>query len=538
MKEIERLNQLFSQKSSEVDDLRRELRNLREAEEELQNYKRKITTLEGRLRDADDDLSRRSQHINELKSQLAIIEAELSDSTKRASKADLVEQENNRLKATLDERNRLTEELKFNLQEFERNGIDKESILQQNRTLREEIERILDELAESTREAESLKAELGLTQNQLRTAQMKINDIESKLSSEIARGSGLQSQLRQLQNLNDDLESDLRDARSTILNLKDIEAKYDDLKRAHRALQEKADDLEKESDSWKSKNRLLNDLESKIGMLTTEYEKIITVLADRNKEIENWRAKYTQLELSLQKLADLEKRINILKEDNNNLRRALEEKSADLEEWTMRYGDIDGPAREIEDLQSKLESRKKDIKSLEMKLLEIKEDYSKEMGKLLHKYNEMDSRSKRLSTELDDKNEELIIYKQRNESFSNQLDTIKLQLETKFRGRLENVLGDITAKCDAEKSALENHLQQASLYISDLETRLTTTSADNDRLNQAYDDRRRENESLKIRLAGLEGNLSMLNTLQHSAGGDKSFLQTHQFYQSQSNQKF
>lgn len=93
------------------------------------------------------------------------------------------------------------------------------------------------------------------------------------------------------------------------------------------------------------------------------------------------------------------------------------------------------------------------------------------------------------------------------------METIKLQLETKFRGRLENVLNDITSKSDAEKSALEIHLQQASQYISDLETRLTTVGADNERLSRNNDDKNREVEGLKIKMAGLEGNLSMLQAI-------------------------
>ena len=57
-------------------------------------------------------------------------------------------------------------------------------------------------------------------------------------------------------------------------------------------------------------------------------------------------------------------------------------------------------------------------------------------------------------------------------------------------------------------------MQQASTYISDLETKIATMNADNERLNKMLDERSRENEALRIKLAGIEGNLMMLNNLQ------------------------
>lgn len=86
------------------------------------------------------------------------------------------------------------------------------------------------------------------------------------------------------------------------------------------------------------------------------------------------------------------------------------------------------------------------------------------------------------------------------------METMKMQLETKFRGRLEDVLQDITSKSESEKMVLESHLQQASTYISELETKIATMNADNDRLNKMLDERSRENEALRIKLAGIEGN--------------------------------
>jgi len=75
------------------------------------------------------------------------------------------------------------------------------------------------------------------------------------------------------------------------------------------------------------------------------------------------------------------------------------------------------------------------------------------------------------------------------------METMKMQLETKFRGRLEDVLQDITSKSESEKMVLESHLQQASTYISELETKIATMNADNDRLNKMLDERSRENEA-------------------------------------------
>jgi chromosome segregation ATPase len=145
---------------------------------------------------------------------------------------------------------------------------------------------------------------------------------------------------------------------------------------------------------------------------------------------------------------------------------------------------------------------------------------------------------------VDDKDEELLYLRQKCDQAENQLETIKLQLETKFRGRLEDVLSEITSKADVERNALENHLQQASQYISDLETRVTTLGADNDRLQRISEDRAKENEGLRIRLAGMEGNLNMLHNLQNTLTGinmtNPSDGKTTTYYNGQirSNKKF
>lgn len=42
----------------------------------------------------------------------------------------------------------------------------------------------------------------------------------------------------------------------------------------------------------------------------------------------------------------------------------------------------------------------------------MKETYSKEMNKMLHKFNEVDAKGKRLSVESEDKNEENMLLRQ------------------------------------------------------------------------------------------------------------------------------
>ena len=54
-----------------------------------------------------------------------------------------------------------------------------------------------------------------------------------------------------------------------------------------------------------------------------------------------------------------------------------------------------------------------------MKALEMKESYSQEMSRILHKYNEVDSRAKRLSAEIDDRNEENMLLRHQNDSLGN-----------------------------------------------------------------------------------------------------------------------
>jgi len=233
---------------------------------------------------------------------------------------------------------------------------------------------------------------------------------------------------------------------------------------------------------------------------------LIETLADRNSEIETWRTKYVQLEINLQKLNEYEKRHSIMKNENQQFKRALEDKANELDEWISRYGHLHNPINEIEDLKRKLDSKNRELRTLEDKVLALKEDHAREMQKMIHKYTEIDSRAKRMIGQLDEKTEDGLVYKQKYESLVAQMETMKLQLETKFRGRLEDVLQDITTKSDSEKGALENHLQQASVYINDLETKVATIGADNDRLDKMLGDRSRENEGLRMKLAGIEGN--------------------------------
>ena len=55
---------------------------------------------------------------------------------------------------------------------------------------------------------------------------------------------------------------------------------------------------------------------------------------------------------------------------------------------------------------------------------------------------------------MDEKTEDGIAYKQKYDALCAQMETMKMQLETKFRGRLEDVLQDITSKSESEKMVL------------------------------------------------------------------------------------
>lgn len=201
--------------------------------------------------------------------------------------------------------------------------------------------------------------------------------------------------------------------RAKLASYKDLDIAHDDLKREHTKLLEKADELERETNNWKEKSKLLNDLEGKLLVFATEYERLIQTLAERNNEIETWRAKYVQLEVSLQKLSEYEKRYSVLKNENAQFKKALEDKSNELDEWISRYGQILNPINEIDDLKKRLDNKNREIRSLEDKILSLKEEHSREMQKMLHKYSEIDSRAKRMIISIDEKTEDGIAYKQK-----------------------------------------------------------------------------------------------------------------------------
>lgn len=514
MKELGRLNELISEKNFEFEKLRKKANSMSVLEEEIDALKRKVNNLEAQISDNEEQIDKRNRQILDLKNRIGQIEQELVETQGRAQRASELASENERIKSILEDKNRYIEELKNQLEDYERDGYDRNSQVEQIRILRDEFERLISENAELKKDNDGLKNELNFLRNQMKTNEMLINDMKAKIDESNIRTQTLQKQVRQQQNLLDQTEADLRDTRHKLLALKDIEQQYDDLKKEYSHLRERYEDLERENNNLKVRSAMLADLEGKVNILSTEYERLVNTLTERNKELDNWRAKYTQIELNLQKLADLEKRFSILKQENSALKKMLDDKNSELDEWILKYGDVSGPESEIQDLKKKLEARIKEVKALELKMLDIKEEYSKEMAKMLHKFNEMDARNKKLSQIADDKEEEAMYLRQKCDQAENQLETIKIQLETKFRGRLEDVLQEITSKADAERNALESHLQQASQYISDLETRVTTLSADNDRLQRYADDKAREVESLRIKLAGAEGNLNMLHTIQ------------------------
>jgi chromosome segregation ATPase len=483
-------------------------------EEEIDGLKRKNAAQQSQINDLEDQIEKKNRQILEFKQRLGLYEQDFVDLQNKAQRSQELQAENERLKSIMDEKNRYIEELKNQLEDYERDGYDRNSQVEQIRILREEVERLIAENADLKKDNDGYKNEINFLKNQLKTNEILINDMKAKNDDYSIKLQTFQKQVRQLQNLLDQAEADLRDARHRLLSLKDIENQYDDLKKEHNLLKEKYEDLERENDNLKAKAAILADLEGKVGILSTEYERLVNTLTERNKELDNWRAKYTQIELNLQRLADLEKRFNNMKQENGNLKKMLDEKNRDLDEWIVKYGDITSPETEIADLKRRLDARNKELKALELKLLDIKEDYSKEMAKMLHKYNEQDARNKKLSQLVDDKDEELLYLRQKCDQAENQLETIKLQLETKFRGRLEDVLQEITSKADAERNALEMHMADASQYISQLETKLATLGADNERLQRYADDKAREVESLRIKLAGAEGNLNMLHTIQ------------------------
>jgi predicted nucleic acid-binding Zn-ribbon protein len=82
---------------------------------------------------------------------------------------------------------------------------------------------------------------------------------------------------------------------------------------------------------------------------------------------------------------------------------------------------------EIEDLKRKLDSKNRELRTLEDKTLSLKEDHSREMQKMIHKYTEIDSRAKRMIGQLDDTTQDGLAYKQKYESLSAQMETMKLQ---------------------------------------------------------------------------------------------------------------
>lgn len=414
----------------------------------------------------------------------------------------------------LAEKSKIVEELKACVQCQQIEGADKDSLLDQNRQLREEVERLIGEIGGVKKELDSARNENHILGSHINSTELTNNEFKGKNEECLSKISSQQNQVRGMSNELSVAESDLKDFKSKQMKYFDLENMNSEYKRENSMLEEKVEFLERESDNWREKSKLLNDLESKLLTLATEYEKLVMTMADRNNEIETWRAKYIQLEINLQKLNEYEKRHSQLKNENSQFRKALEEKANELDEWISRYGHIANPMQEIEDYKKKLDMKNRETRQLEDKLLSCKEDFSREMAKLMHKFNEIDANKKRLMNQLEEKTEDGMVSKKKYENLCAQMESIKLQLETKFRGRLDDALNDITSKTEAEKSALEQHQGQANGYISELETRVTTFGADNERLGRLVEDKSRDNESLRIKLAGVEGNLHMLSNIQ------------------------
>ena len=239
MVELNRVNKLLADKKSEMDGYKANSEKLTGLKSALDELRRKNDFLENENQDLYNNIENKQTVIDGLRNQIITFEQEIMDQQSKVNKLRDALADNDRLKTILADKSKTIDDLSLTLQKLESEGLDRDSLLEQNRHLRSEIERYIVDLGNSRKEQDHLRNENSILGSNVNSLDLQNSELRCKNEEELIKISSTQNQNKELSNLLSIAESDLKDLRSKLINHKELETSFDDLKKEHRSLLEK-----------------------------------------------------------------------------------------------------------------------------------------------------------------------------------------------------------------------------------------------------------------------------------------------------------
>jgi hypothetical protein len=108
--------------------------------------------------------------------------------------------DNDRLKTHLAEKSKTIDDLSLTLQKLESEGLDRDSLLEQNRHLRSEIERYITDLGNSRKEQDHLRNENSILGSNVNSLDLQNSELRCKNEEDLIKISSTQNQNKELSN--------------------------------------------------------------------------------------------------------------------------------------------------------------------------------------------------------------------------------------------------------------------------------------------------------------------------------------------------
>lgn len=486
-KEIENLNKEKNSQLSIINDLNRQLEDLKQQISIIPNTNvAELELCQKKLNELETQISKLNYENNSLNEQITNIQNEKSDLLNKIQQLEINPQidetQINNLKNELIQRDNQIQNLEKELQIFQQN---KNSI----ETLQNEIKNNLSEIGE-------LKNQLRLfegKETENRVCQNKIDELENKLKVQLEEFENkivlLKSEKDNLDIQNKSLEENI-----SVLNV-EIE-KFKTLSDSSKTSDEKIISLSNELEKYKNDNNA--DIE-KIKNLEIELKNQQIIKNKNEKELEKIKNTNEKLLQNIKKLAESKK---VLDDNTQRKIQDLTDKIQQLEISNQQWNDKNNiDVKIIEELNSEMIDKKNELKTLQDEIKELKklnenltviEDKKDEMDALREQISniqrELDQKTQKNSEiskaiqELEDVNQNLISVK--NE-LQNRYDTLNQEYENIKKSLVEkdNEINNLKVENNKLKEQLEE-FEKLKLEISLLKEQLANASIGKDDLEK------------------------------------------------------
>ena len=478
-----------AQSKDPIDGLEEDLESpelkLKQELEECQGMNTKLTSdLADAVRKADELQSELESKNNDLESIEAKLRQEFESCLNELnSKSEEYQQVNEKLVSDLAESTRKVEELQLELdsktgglksieanlrQEFE------SSLNDLNTKFEEHLQtnaKLISELAESTKKVEQLQSELDSKTDHF-------NPIEAAPHEESESCSIDSTQVtKEYSQENEKLVSELTETTKKVDHLQsELDSKTDDLKSIEAKLREEFEstlnELRRKAEEYQTTNeQLISDLADS----TRKMDELQSELNSKSDDLKSIETKLrVELESSLNELNSKTEECQQMKSAEAKLREEYEFSLNELNGKLVEYlqlnaklvSDLEKSTQKVDELQSELNSKADDLKSIEAKLRE-EFDSSNHSNDQFEEYQRT---SEKLASDLAESTKKVAELQSELDSKTNDLNLIEAKLRSEFESSLNELSNEANEK-------LVSELAESTKQVNHLQSELESTTA-------------------------------------------------------------